>query len=68
MYWKRRRKTPFWRREYYDRWMRSDRELSKTIAYVEENAVRKQLASCAEEWPWSRAFLCYRNAGGLAAC
>ena len=39
----------FWRREYYDRWMRSEKELGAAIGYVEENPVRSGLAACAEE-------------------
>jgi REP element-mobilizing transposase RayT len=47
---------PFWQREYFDRWIRSDKELSPAIAYVEDNPVRKGLAACSEEWQWSSAF------------
>ncbi|SPE34103.1 conserved hypothetical protein [Candidatus Sulfopaludibacter sp. SbA3] len=50
------RAGPFWQREYYDRWMRSEKELLATIAYVEANPVRKGLAACAEEWRWSSAY------------
>ena len=50
------RSGAFWRREYYDRWMRSDRELSAAIGYVEDNPVRRGLCACAEEWRWSSAF------------
>jgi REP element-mobilizing transposase RayT len=46
----------FWRREYYDRWIRSERELASAIAYVEDNPVRSGLAACSEEWPWSSAY------------
>ena len=45
----------FWHREYYNRWIRSDRELADAIAYVENNPVRKGLAMCPEEWPFSSA-------------
>jgi len=46
----------FWRREYYDRWIRSERELASAIAYVEDNPVRSGLAACSEAWPWSSAY------------
>jgi putative transposase len=46
---------PFWMREYYDRWMRSDAELSKTIAYIEDDPVRAALASSPEQYRWSSA-------------
>jgi len=48
--------TPFWQREYFDRWIRSEKELSSVIAYVEENPVRSGLAACCEEWRWSSAY------------
>jgi REP element-mobilizing transposase RayT len=38
----------FWCREYYDRWMRSDKEISETIAYVEGNPVRAGIATSPE--------------------
>jgi REP element-mobilizing transposase RayT len=49
--------TPFWQREYYDRWIRSEKELSSVIAYVEDNPVRSGLAASPEEWRWSSAFI-----------
>jgi REP element-mobilizing transposase RayT len=48
--------TPFWRREYYDRWIRSPKELSAVIGYVEDNPVRSGLSASPEEWRWSSAF------------
>jgi putative transposase len=48
--------TPFWQREYYDRWIRSPKELSSVIGYVEDNPVRSGLAANPEEWRWSSAF------------
>jgi REP element-mobilizing transposase RayT len=56
----------FWRREYYDRWIRSEWELASVIAYVEDNPVRSSLAACPEEWPWSSAHS-PGNAGDLVA-
>lgn len=32
--------TPFWQREYFDRWIRSAEQLESVIAYVEDNPVR----------------------------
>ena len=46
---------PFWMREYYDRWMRSEQEISKTIVYAENNPARAGLSSAADEYPWSSA-------------
>ena len=45
----------FWSREYDDRWIRSDKELSSVIEYVERNPVTAGSAACPEDWPWSSA-------------
>jgi REP element-mobilizing transposase RayT len=45
----------FWQREYFDRWIRTEKQLGSVIAYVEENPVRSGLAACPEEWRWSSA-------------
>jgi putative DNA methylase len=47
--------SPFWQREYFDRWVRSQKELASVISYVEQNPVAAGLTTCAEEWPWSSA-------------
>jgi len=47
--------TAFWQREYFDRWIRSDKHLASVIAYVEGNPVRSGLAANPEEWRWSSA-------------
>ena len=38
----------FWQDESYDRWIRSDKELQKTIRYVEANPVKAGLARSEE--------------------
>jgi putative transposase len=53
----------FWRREYYDRWMRTERELSETITYVEENSVRRGLVGTSTDWRWSSAYTGGKTAG-----
>jgi REP element-mobilizing transposase RayT len=45
----------FWQREYFDRWVRSEKELASVVAYVEANPVAAGLVSSAEDWPWSSA-------------
>ena len=42
------------RERVFRTWIRSDEHLQSPIAYVEDNTIRKGLAACAEEWPWSR--------------
>ena len=45
----------FWRREYFDRCIRSEKELGSVMRYVENNPVSAGLAASPEEWPWSSA-------------
>jgi putative transposase len=47
--------TAFWQREYFDRWIRTEKQLASVIAYVEDNPVRSGLAACPEDWRWSSA-------------
>ena len=46
---------PFWRREYFDRYIRNEHHFSTTIAYVENNPVKAGLVSEARLWRWSSA-------------
>lgn len=52
-----RRAGPVWHREYFDRFMRNDDELSSVIQYVELNPVRAELVERPEDWRWSSARL-----------
>jgi mutator protein MutT len=52
--------TPFWQREYYDHWVRSEKEFFSVVHYVERNPVSAGLVAQPEQWPSSSA----RNAGG----
>ena len=45
----------FWQREYFDRWIRSEKELFSAICYVEQNPVTAGLVVSPEDWPWSSA-------------
>ena len=38
----------FWKREYYDHWIRTEQELRSIIAYVEQNRFQQGL------WKWPR--------------
>src|SRR5262245_11638659 len=44
-----------WRREYFDRFMRSPEQFSWTVEYVERNPVAASLVKCAADWPFSSA-------------
>jgi type I restriction enzyme R subunit/menaquinone-specific isochorismate synthase/putative DNA methylase len=43
----------FWRREWYDRIVRDERQLKVTIAYVRNNPVKAGLVFRWEDWPWT---------------
>jgi len=47
------RKGPLWRREYFDRFMRSEEQYAWTVAYVENNPVAAGLVSQPQDWPFS---------------
>jgi 8-oxo-dGTP diphosphatase len=44
---------PFWQREYYDHWIRSEKEFLSIVHYVEKNPVSAGLVALPEQWPWS---------------
>lgn len=46
-----------WQREYFDRFMRDNDDLSTAIAYVEANPVKAGLVTLASDWRWSSAYL-----------
>ena len=52
--------TPFWQREYYDHWIRSEKEFFSISHYIETNPVSGRLVGRPEDWPWSSA----KYAGG----
>ena len=43
----------FWMREYWDRYIRNESHLYKTINYIHQNPVKAGLCKKAEQWPWS---------------
>ncbi len=47
---------PFWQREAYDHWVRSEDEFNRIHRYIEENPVRAGLAATAEMYRWSSAY------------
>ena len=46
---------PFWQRESYDHWVRSERELERIVAYIENNPVKAGRVTESSEYPWSNA-------------
>ena len=49
------RSGPFWHKDYFDRFIRDEGHLARTIDYVESNPVKAGLASTANSWSWSSA-------------
>ena len=45
----------FWHADYFDRYMRDETQLQRTIDYVENNPVKAGLAKEPADWPWSSA-------------
>jgi putative transposase len=42
-------------RDYFDRYMRTSRQVSATIGYIEQNPVKAGLCLDADQWLWSSA-------------
>ena len=49
-------KGAVWQREYWDRYIRTEGHLKRTIEYIHENPVKARLVARPEAWPWSSAF------------
>jgi len=45
-----------WQRDYYDRYMRSDRHFRASIEYIEMNPVKAGLVGAPHEYRWSSAW------------
>jgi hypothetical protein len=52
---------PFWQKESYDRWVRSETEWDRIASHIEENPVQAGLAARAENYPWSSAHAQWRE-------
>jgi REP element-mobilizing transposase RayT len=52
----RRSGVPFWQPEYFDRTVRSERELTQIRRYIEWNPVKAALVAEPGEFPWSSAY------------
>lgn len=49
------RSGSFWHADYFDRYMRNEDHLHRTIDYVEQNPVKAGLVQAAADWAWSSA-------------
>lgn len=61
------RSGSFWGRDYFDRAMRSDKQVERTGGYIEGNPVMAGLCEDPEHWPWSSAAAAWRNKSRLEA-
>jgi len=49
------RRGSLWRREYFDRFMRTGAQFEATVAYIENNPVAAHLCERPADWPFSSA-------------
>mgnify|MGYP001045754962 CR=1 FL=1 len=49
------RSGAFWHRDYFDRFVRDEGHLGRTIDYIENNPMKAGLVDCRATWPWSSA-------------
>ena len=54
----------FWASDYFDRFMRNERDFEQTLAYIENNPVKAGLAATPDVWRFSSAF--ERSAEGVS--
>jgi REP element-mobilizing transposase RayT len=47
------RSGPFWHKDYFDRFIRDEGHLARTVEYIENNPVKAGLASTPSAWLWS---------------
>jgi len=51
------RSGQFWMEDYFDRYMRNQEHLNKTVTYIENNPVTARLCKSPSDWPFSSARL-----------
>ena len=49
------RSGDFWRRDYFDRYIRDDAHFGAALNYIHENPVKAGLVRDAKDWRWSSA-------------
>lgn len=55
----------FWEEDYFDRYVRDEKNLWQYVCYIENNPTKAKLVRAPEDWLWSRAR--YRDKGDLSA-
>ncbi len=61
------RSWAFWHADYFDRFIRDETHLTRTVEYVENNPVKAGLVATISEWPWSSARFGKTRAGRTPA-
>ncbi|WPJ97107.1 transposase [Coraliomargarita algicola] len=46
------RRGAFWQRDWFDRWMRDEASLNRTVDYIRNNPVKAGLARQWQDYPW----------------
>jgi REP element-mobilizing transposase RayT len=54
-----------WMREYWDRFIRDEAHLMKSVEYIHQNPSRAGLVVHPEDWPWSSAAAAFEKEGGF---
>ena len=49
------RRGQLWQKGFFDRYMRTPKEMMETLEYIHTNPVRKKLAKTSTDWVWSSA-------------
>lgn len=49
------RSSEFWQADYWDTFMRDEKQTQKAVRYIENNPVKAKLCRLPEEWPFSSA-------------
>jgi len=47
---------PFWQREYFDRFVRSENHFAEAVIYIENNPVKAGLCEDPVQWPFGSAY------------
>jgi REP element-mobilizing transposase RayT len=48
------RRGAFWQRDWFDRWMRDEASIARTVVYIRNNPVKGKLVKKWEDYPWVR--------------
>ena len=61
-------KRPFWQHQFWDRFVRHEREFKQRLEYMHMNPVRRGLVKMPEDWRWSSYNNFALDKATVAAC